>query len=126
MNYYFDAPSTVVKTDIDPSCKLTGDINRDCCMNRPIMMCRIFASLSAFILLLSLSVSLFLFLRRHYVGKETFNVTLHLLINLTFLSRIFIYLDSTWYQFNWTSYLMVKYLPNIFSSQAIITFVVQW
>jgi hypothetical protein len=60
------------------------------------------------------------------VGKETFNLSLHLLINLTFLSRVFIYLDNTFYTFNWTAYLMLKYLPNIFSSQAIITFVIQW
>jgi hypothetical protein len=98
------------------SCKLTDDISRDCCMNAPLKICRISAIVSLTLLMASMSASMFLFCRRHTVGKESFNLFLHMLINLTFLSRAIIYLDNTLFQFNWTAYLVVKYLPNIFSS----------
>jgi hypothetical protein len=95
-------------------------------MDRPLMMCRVFALVSSVIFALSVVTSLLLYLRRHKIGKETFNLPLHLLINMTFLSRVFIYLDNTALTFNWTTYIMLNYLPNIFQSMAIITFVVQW
>jgi hypothetical protein len=107
-------------------CRLKKDIYRDCCMDRPLMMCRVFALVSSVIFALSVVTSLLLYLRRHKIGKETFNLPLHLLINMTFLSRVFIYLDNTALTFNWTTYIMLNYLPNIFQSMAIITFVVQW
>ena len=60
---------------------IEGDnLLRDCCQNEPLLMCRIFTGASFLILAASISISVFLFYRH-----RSFNIILHLLINLTFL-----------------------------------------
>lgn len=82
---YLTKRSQLLEAEDFGDCELGKDVQRDCCKNNPLLMCRLFASLSLTIFLISFSISMFLFMRRHLIGKESFNFLLHLLINLAFL-----------------------------------------
>jgi len=79
---YFEADG------IPDDCVLTKDLERDCCGHEPLKLCRIFSGFSAFLVLVSLSISLFLFSRQFLrTTKSSFNFYMHILINLTLLCK---------------------------------------
>jgi hypothetical protein len=104
-------PQDVKPTD---DCALADNFMRDCCNENPLKVCRVSAGVSTLVFLFSLSISVYLYTNRQRVHKETFNLLLHVVINLALLcntaihilmvflfsARVALFLDETLYKLN--------------------------
>ncbi len=85
-------------------CILAADYQRDCCSTNPLTMCQVFSSFTLLLLLVATTTSIWLFCKtrtsapkqmvsygRGVEAKKPYNLNLHLVINLTFLSKTSLY-----------------------------------
>lgn len=95
----FIAQTRFLEQEEDNQCTFADQpkMYRDCCNGNPLLLCRVFAGISMFILVASLSTSAVLFRKRILSMNEQFNRIIHLTVNLTILSTYSQYLSLTIY-----------------------------
>jgi len=113
-----------------PSCDFdsidTWWILRDCCGTDGLENCRIFAGISGFLCIGAIIVTILIFRNRIQTQNRKFNLSIHILIILTLITRTFYFLDNTIGTYSYTAFLFLGYLPNTFYALAIASFIVNW